>query len=424
MTLVLPNKCYIYATGIVLSVFCFSSVAAIYKWTDKSGKVHYSDKKLASNAKEENVNIGTMPNAQAVTEITPKKYMGSYLGEWVSVTEPFYQLQGKKGREENNLFFYFGGDCVSSTYLSFNEFVSNYANILDSTEFLQRIVVRRFEDYAFNVLHSASNVRPMYKNKKRHNLHIAVIDLKINACSKKSLQQSQFGLLNNFNVYSFYKSNAWVKLKWTLVDQNTRKVIFTAYSEGAADNIKTANRTMALAYRGAFSKAAINFLADEAFLNYLNKNQPKNRIEYKQEKQVENKSILPGNALAKSGALSETANSIQLGYLKSADFGQAFSLVIPLKAVVTSYYLAQDVWPISFRDISIEESSLRERGLIRHVGLRGNGVIHVALDDDKFGVGHYFQLVPHVSMGRTRLKWDCVTTLDKSYGINACVREL
>lgn len=404
---------------IVFLIFCFystNSFPAIYKWTDENGNVHYSDKKPSNNAKEENVNIGMMPDSQVVEEKIPKKYKGSYLGDWLSVAEPSYKLLDKNGRKTKNLYFYFGGDCISPTFLSFNEFTSNYASILDSTEFLQRQAVNQFRHYLFDVLHSAENDRPMYKNKKRHDLYVEVVGLRINACSRKTSQQSQFGSLNNFNVYSFYKSNAWVKMKWTLIDQKTKAEIFTAYSEGAANNITSVNRTLALTYRDAFGKSVVNFLTNEVFLSYIGDNQPVSHVEKRQ--------ALPAVTATEPGFLGQAANSMQLGYLKTASFGQAFSLVVPLKTIITSYYLTNDVWPISFRDVSMEEGSLRERDLIKHVSLRGDGVIHVELDDDKFGVGHYFQLVPRVSMNRMRLTWDCVTTLDQTYGVSACIREL
>jgi len=44
-------------SGLMLSLFSLTSYAEIYRWTDKNGKVHFSDKPVSDKAKTVDINV-------------------------------------------------------------------------------------------------------------------------------------------------------------------------------------------------------------------------------------------------------------------------------------------------------------------------------------------------------------------------------
>ncbi len=401
---------------IVILLLHANTSAAVYKWTDAEGRVHYSDKKTSTDARETSVDVKFMPDARYVESHVPEVYAGRDIDDWLSIAVPANKFtDGFPGDIKKRVHFYFGGDCVSPTSLSLSDLFLRYPLSIDKSYSLDREVKHTFKKYSYGIISSRLDDYSKYKGRIRHNLFVELVDIKINACAQRIPVGKQTGLLDDFHTNSFKKSNVWLRLKWTIVDKETKEIYVETYTEGAANKVNGRDKSMSGIYRSALARGAENLLAADVFLSYLDNNQI----------QPENKRVVVvPPAPSEKSLLSKVGDFFELSYIKASKLTQAYSLVVPLKTRFAEYYLINGTWPISFESLNLDSGSLHEPGLIRNVELYGGGVIHVLLDEQEFGVGHYFEITPRISdsMGNQNINWDCMTSLDEAYQMGGCLR--
>lgn len=396
-------------------VFSVSTQAAIYKWTDAQGKVHYSDQKVDEKASEQKVSFGSMPSAPVIALAQPKKYSANKPSRWLAVMKPELSVSESDAQTGKQFSFYFGGDCVSPTSLSYDAFKKRYARyLMDGTD-MQQEIFRQLDLYNYRNFHFKTD-GPMHDldNNEGYILRVEILDFKVNACVRKLRTPEDSGLLDQFSISAFDKTNAWIKLRWTMINSTGDKTIATNISQGALNNIEGVDSPIAGMLKAAYKDSITNMMADPQFLEAMTPNQsigagaaatlgaaPK--VEAKPE--PASLSGLPGKMFGTS--------------VTRANFAKALILVNPLRMSISNYYAERGEWPAYFSDIDVDSSTLREPGIVDSVEMRLGGVLHVKLSANAFGSGHYFQMVPDTKRGTT-VDWKCKTTLDKSLWVGPC----
>ena len=137
--------------SLIMAVLFFapSTSANIYKWTDAQGKVHYSDKKMANSAQAQDINLGTMPAAKAVKTLPAKHYQNDQPSLYLLRSELALDQLTTLRNPTNFAYFYFGGDCVSPTRVSYAEYIKRYKHNLPKPSDLYRDESRLLEQYRF-----------------------------------------------------------------------------------------------------------------------------------------------------------------------------------------------------------------------------------------------------------------------------------
>lgn len=409
------TKALLFLISNIFLINVHSAQAAVYKWTDAQGKVHYSDKKVDEKASEQHVSFGSMPQAPIVALAQPQKYKASKPSKWLAVVKPELTVIESDARSGKQFTFYFGGDCISPTSLSLNDFKKrNVKYLIDSTD-MQEEVIRQLDFYNYRNLHYKTDA-PMrdLDNNEGYILQIDVLDLKVNACVRKLRTPQDSGLLDQFSVSAFNKTNAWIKLRWSIKNSTGEKTLVSKTSEGSVNDIDGLDAPIAGMFKAAYKNSIINILGDPEFVSAM-----------------EPAPVSIAGAASALGAapkieakpqasgLSGLPDKIQNTYVTRANFAKALMLVNPLRLSISNYYAEHGEWPAYFSDINIDSSTLREPGIVDSVELRLGGTLHVVLSTAAFGKGHYFQMAPDAKR-TTMIDWVCKTTLDKSLWTGPC----
>ncbi len=404
---------------LVCSIFLITTLnaqAAVYKWTDAQGKVHYSDKKVDEKASEQKVQFGSMPQAPIVALAQPQKYNAAKPSKWLAVTKPELSVIESNAQTGKQFTFYFGGDCVSPTSLSLNDFKKRYVKYLKDSTDMQEAVIRQLDIYNYRNLHFKTD-GPMrdLDNNEGYILQLDLLDIKVNACVRKLDSPQDSGLLDQFAIRAFDKTNAWVKLRWAIKNSTGEKVFASNISEGAVNDIDGLDAPVAGVFKTAYRDAVINMIADPEFMKTM---------EPAPVSIAGAASALAGTpkieAKPRAQTLAGLPGKMQNTYVARANFANALTSVNPLRIAISNYYAENGQWPAYFSDIGVDSSTLREPGIVDSVEIRLGGTLHVVLSAAAFGAGHYFQMAPDTRRG-TMIDWNCKTTLDKSLWVGSCI---
>lgn len=397
--------------------FTAPSNAEIYKWTDAQGKVHYSDRKIANTAQKQHLNIGTMPDAKAVDTLAAQRYQN---------TRPsLYLLRSKLALEQlaalrspaNFAYFYFGGDCVSPTTVSYGEYLKRYKKSLPDSDDLFRTEGRLFDQYNFRT----QNAQYALDNPDRSldeegnpplKLHIDIIDMRINACTQRLQKATISGNLDQISGYHFEKANVWLQLRIGISNSNNEMLLLNTITEGAANELDGYQGNISKLMTAAYEQAITNLIANSEFVELLT---PKSKIQ--KIKTPEPDAPEPTDS---SGLLNRLADKLQFTAVKKSRAAQALALVNPVRINIVQYYAETGKWPSSFSDIDLNSSDLRQKDLIDSAELRLGGVLHLRLAKSTFGENEVIQLIPKPIMNGQSMNWECRTSLDKAVWVGDC----
>jgi len=422
MELSARDKSYRLILQSLVFVIVYSSMnlyAAVYKWTDAQGKVHYSDQKLDEKASEQTVSVGAMPRAPTIAVAEPAKYKNDRPSKWLSVTEVNFALTPADRARTNAVNFYFGGDCVTPSSMSLDEFLKRFRKNLDSAYSLQKSATLILARQGYrNAFFNPDDPKRKVDNDEGYVLKLDIVNTKINGCVPKLRSPQDSGKLSNFGFNSYEKSNVWLRLKWSIENYSGDKVFVSGFSDGSSNDYEGQNATINYTFKAAFENSFINTLASSEFINMMNPPQSiagaaanlggRPRVEKTADSEP-----------AKSG-LSALPGKMQNTYIARANFAKALILVNPLRMSISQYYAEHDQWPTYFSDIDVDAKHLREPGVVDSVSLRLGGRLYVTLAEEAFGPKQYFELIPDSSR-QTMMDWACKTTLDKSLWMGSCI---
>lgn len=403
----------------LLSAYCVFTTAhvsaQVYKWTDAQGKVHYSDKKIADSAQAQDLNLGTMPSAKAVETLAPKHYSGTVPALYFLLNEPNIEDSRTILTRPKFAYFYFGGDCVSPTTSTYNEFITRYRHVIPKAyELFAEVgaLLRKYHYRSFNNRHIAHKIDEHGNTPLQ--LTIAIEDMRINACAPNLRDPTEAGTLDNFNVNAFDKVNAWFQIRWTISTLDNELILHTGTAEGAADDIEGLTSNIKLLAIAAFKQAVTNMMAAPEFMHFAT---PGPKAKKPAPMETAN---TPTPSEEEPGLLGNIAEKFQLSSIKKSNAAKALTMVNPLRIMITQYYAETGEWPPSFAAMNIDPKELREPKVISEVELRLGGVLHIRLAASAFGENEIMQLIPREAMGGSSMEWTCRTSLDKAYWVGDC----
>jgi hypothetical protein len=401
---------------IIVLLFAPSASAQIYKWTDAQGKVHYSDKKIADTAQAQDINLGTMPAAKAVESLTANRYQNE--------RPSLYLLRHELAMDKLNLsssanfaYFYFGGDCVSPTAVSYGEYVKRYKHSLPKSDDIFLYEGRVFNQYRIrteNATYAIDNPRSVIDadGNQPLKLQVEVVNMRVNACLKNTQKSTVSGNLDKISGYGFDKANVWLQLRATITTASDDIVLLNTLTEGAANDIAGHSGNIARLAIAAYEQAITNLIANPTFIELLT---PKSKVQAINIS--ENKPAAPQES---EGLLNRLANKLQFNSVTKSRLAEVLSLVNPTRFSITQYYADVGKWPNSFSDINLSSSDFTQKDLIDAAELRLGGVLHLRLARSTFGENEVVQLIPKPIMNGQSIDWECRTSLDKSLWVGDC----
>jgi Domain of unknown function (DUF4124) len=252
----------------VMSLLCcvLAVEAAVYKWTDSQGKVHYSDQKKDEKASEQKVSVGSMPKAPEVKKLQAIKYKNFNPTKSLAVTEVEFVLPEYDQSRKNGVALHFGGDCVSPSFMTIDEFQRRFRKNFNSPEEFQRLATRTLSSYGYR----NSYFKPIDPNRKTKGnegyvLRIDIVNIKINACVPTLREPYKAGMLDGFSFYSYERSNVWLRLKWSL-ETYEEQIFASGVTEGASSDIDGRDATINYTLDAAFVNGVTNIIANEDFV--------------------------------------------------------------------------------------------------------------------------------------------------------------
>lgn len=395
-----------------------STQAEIYKWTDAQGKVHYSDKKIADTAQAQSIDLGTMPEAKPVKALTATSFQHSRPTLYLLRQDINFHTLTTLRNPDKFAYIYFGGDCVSPTTVSYDEYLKRFKSSLPKSSdiFLSESqVLGKYNVRSQHLQYSLNNPKRALDEQGNPplKLSIDILDMRINACVQRLNKSAVSGNLDKITTSSFDKANVWLKLRITLSNFTDDVVLFNTITEGAINELDAYPGHIYRLTSAAYEQAVTNLIANPKFAELLlpkPKEQKINIVEHHSSSELE-----------EGGLLNRLAEKFQFNAVKKSKLAQAMSLVSPVRMNIVQYYADTGKWPNSFADINLNSSDLQQKDLIDSAELRLGGVLHLRLAKSTFGDNEVLQLIPKSIMGGQTINWECRTSLDKALWVGDCM---
>jgi len=260
--------------------------AAIYQWVDENGEVHFTDKppqerkaesKVLDIAPKKSKSVGKFPTVKALIPIKKpgSAEVKSVLLEHVSIK---YKDDKNSGDETVGEAFRYTKSSAEKAYqLKVNnvdkpisalacvpdgKLILNNANFFLKNSDFKTPLQDVFEEHGYAAADSSSQIFALQEN--------TLNDLSI-AAVISDIQLAYCGGRNSSELKSYTQNSTYLKVKWTVFDNLSRRVVLNTESEGVDNHIEAPPR-----YRGAmvsaesaFRQAAEHLLAQQDFVDIL-----------------------------------------------------------------------------------------------------------------------------------------------------------
>lgn len=387
----------------------------IYKWTDKEGKIHFSQKKPKQSTSLESLKANNNNAFKGVALLKPIKNSISINLRHILVVRPdlFWRL---KTSNKKAITYYFGGDCVSPVKKSFIDMKAHQTYLLPRVLSLIDYIVKPIVKLNYSV--SSSRLKPLKDNTARYEqpliLEFLLDDIKYDLCATNLSRQYRGHLKLNsgsdpfdFSDSEYKRRRAVIKIKWRLMEPNSGKVLFNGSTSGSANDWNADIQKFKLnTIKTAMENATSNLFADPNFVKSLT---PKSGFKHKMLKSKDTSKVIENKSF---DSISDLFNS---NAIKKAEFVKVLSRISPLKIMVTEYYMMENEWPLRLSDIAVTRVGLFDENTVSSVEFDYDGSIVLTLDSQKFGSNAKLSLTPKYHESGGRVEWRCLTSLEKEY---------
>lgn len=409
----------------IQSIFIFLSASSsvinageLYKWKDKNGVVHYSEKKPEHLQNVESVDIKGDRQFQPVPTLLGIKRPENLDSRHIVLLreEDFWQLEQPNKKIAT---YYFGGDCVSPSTASFQKMKDNHRLLFPRVSSLVDWVEEKI--YKLNYAVSESRKRPLKNNVARHDnalvLKWKLVNIDYHLCLFNLRKYNKNKRIRmGFDPFKYSESDynrrrATLTISWTLEDGLSGKVLYQTETSGSADFwVRDIHKYRLKTIKESLQNATNNLFAQENFISIV-MGVPKTA-----------NSAPAAQKLKKldGGLLNSITNVLSSNAQKKSEFARAISSVQPLKAMIMEYYLSQDSWPRDFSEMGLSQSQLRDPTYVQRFELDYNGTIVIWLDEKRFTKDAAILIQPNVKPGALQIRWSCKTNLDNSYYGSYC----
>jgi hypothetical protein len=401
------------------SSFCQVAKCEIYKWRDKDGKLHYSEKKpeIEQEVRSLDVNSG-----KKFVEVENDKPLRSTIANSRHIVivrpENFWDISQPSKMTTS---YFLGGDCVSGVSVSFQDMKDNHPYILPRMNQLVDYVIKPIQQLDYSV--SSSNKSPLARNLARYEdplvlrfdysalqLHLCLFNLKqrTRTNGKKRVRSEPF----DFSVSDYNRRRANMEVSWRLEDPNTRSVLYQSTTSGSANYwLRDIHKYKLKVFKEAFKNSTNNLFADPKFIQLLNPSEKRARKSPK-------KIAIP--KLKERGLFESLQNQLASNTQKKSKFANVLASVSPLKMMTVEYYLSRDEWPKRLSDIGVTRTGMFDDQYVKDIQFDFDGSIVLSLDENEFEENAMLSLQPRMPAGGVRIDWQCLTNLDSSYYGDIC----
>lgn len=396
----------------------------LYKWKDKKGVVHYSEKKPENDDDAETqvsvievekqtkfIHVDTLKAIRKHPEINTRHIV-------LVKQDPFWQLNNDQSKVVT---YYFGGDCVSPTSANFQQLVDNHKSILPSASRVSNSIIKAIHQLDYSA--TASFRKPLKNHLARHDkaltLWFKLVALDLHLCKKNLSHRRNRGkrIQMGFDPFDYVVGNynrrkAGVTLEWKLQDSLTGKIIYTGKTSGTANHWqKNIDKFKLTTIQQALQNSLYNLFSQSELVDLLTDMTPaKPRIPKARKIRA-----------AKEPGIFDQLSDMFISKAKErAAFANVISKVQPLKIMVTEYYVTQGRWPESFQNIGISPSQLSEENYIVNIEIDYDGTLIINLDSANFESNSSILLTPQTTLAGTSINWLCRSNLPSSYLGNYC----
>jgi len=258
----IEKKRFSFAAVIMFAIMSLASTsnAAIYKWVDESGKVHFSDtppeggekvdKKLVKPSKSisSGANSSSFSTKVAIKK-TPIKYAGKIDSKRIRLENVVVNLEKDDGGRNIVGGYFSGANCHKKR------------TTLAWSKGRVKVEAQKYQDQFNKVItdfgYSAEGADRLFGGQQvdRAELSLAaeIIDLQINTCSI----QTRISQNNK-------RDNSYMKIKWSVFDNLERRIIYELTTKGSSKGTLGPNgdNTFSVSRFKSFNQAVKNMLAD------------------------------------------------------------------------------------------------------------------------------------------------------------------
>ncbi len=240
--------------AIVYLISLHSDAGEIYKWVDKNGKVHYSDKKPDHLKTEvQNVEVNTGINALPAVDIKiPIQYKGTGTLSPIDLIPMKVEFPGAQYNDYKMGKILKGKDChLRVTDIYWVEGNAYIKDVLIEQTFIERFMSSGYMIYG-------PKMQSKLGQRNRYQLSAKLVDLNLLSCI-------------NARTPEISKNNVYLKVDWEMSDRLLNKVIYSSTTEGIYRGHKKPFRMNGeeQSIVRALKVAIDNLLADQSFINLL-----------------------------------------------------------------------------------------------------------------------------------------------------------
>lgn len=407
-------------------VMCFTAVnAELFKWVDKNGKTHYSDKdpKLKQALKiEPEDNPAKKPFTQTSTKdaiIRPYEMQSRK----ILLTDVTYHWKKQAEIHKNKKIgaYYLGKHCSPRGAINVPEVYSHHSAFFPSETSLPKNVKFIIKSLGYD-----PEVTTHYSIMKRLEttnglkLEAEIVDINLNSCAPV-YNPARFVTPKQLKAHSFKKNRVQLTIKWSLKEKRNQVTLLETESTGYYDGwyeVKQPQSAIAI----AVENATLALFSNQEFVNQLLE-QPeaikpaeKNKTPEKPSEENFWTKFLPGR--------NNIQTAISNQFILKSKAASVFAELSSIKTAVISHYLQYDQWPRNKEAIGLNDIMFVDHETIANLEVDAHGTISANLQEDIFGSNKIIQLVPdmeaYLNSQSMNIKWQCYSNIEKAFNAMDC----
>lgn len=256
---------------LVLLLFSTSVYSEVFKWTDESGRIHYSSsanheiedlEKLDVKYSKHSISIPTSSNKLAISYIRSQPHEEIQLLP-ISIdmigTNPYLVKIGQNTCEKK----------IKPIEWNVGP-LDRYPYMMPISEAIESV----FSEHRYDIKRESKYKHVRENKPTKYELSAKIIDIKVDWCKKKYKKSYYDSKIKNFS-----RATSYLKVEWTIIDKSTKNELIIVTSDGYYDGLKKrpAPDGLVLSITNAFTMATNNLLARDDFTSFIaNLETPKN----------------------------------------------------------------------------------------------------------------------------------------------------
>lgn len=397
--------------ALIFSLLSLPSHSQFYKWVDENGKVHYSDKKPATDAVKMNVDRSVIPKPKIIGSANPVYYDENIPARWVIMEHLKYAPQDNSERKKKIAHFYFGADCTTPTSIHWQQLSEQYPEAMPKNNRYFQQITNTFYDSGYQIAVVENHeIERQLESTQGHRLVAHIIDMNLESCVQKMKNSQRSQNLNDFNINSFRTAQNWIQINWMLYDHDTKELIYENGTEGVSKIIKDQSSAIPAAVRESLRSATKHLLSDEKFVALL-------QSPPSQKTRIQNPAPPPSQGNRSS--LDTVTDRFSEKYKKRAEFVEILTIANYLRIAAMEYYVHDNKWATDISDINLQLSELYSEDQVRSIKLRSDGTIELDVSPS-FGRNTTIWLIPSDSNRRISITWQCQTNVETGNNVGSC----